>query len=55
MIIVNLLILALLSAWMVQIALAVGAPAYLIARPLLQRISHAPAVTGVGTTGVGTA
>jgi hypothetical protein len=55
MIIVNLLILALLGAWMLQIALAVGAAAYLIARPLLQRLSHAPAVTGVGTTSVGTA
>jgi len=49
MIIVNLMILALLGAWMLQIALAVGAAAYLYARPLMQRIAHAPTVTSVGT------
>ncbi|WP_375270283.1 hypothetical protein [Sphingomonas sp.] len=37
MMIVNLLILILLSAWVLQITLAVGTATYLIARSLTQR------------------
>lgn len=49
MMIVNLLILALLGAWMLQIALAVGAAAYLVVRSLIRRDGHATTVLRTGT------
>ena len=48
MMIVNLLILALLGAWLLQIALAVGAAAYLVVRSL-SRDGHATTVLRTGT------
>lgn len=49
MMIVNLLIFALLSAWVLQIALAVGAATYLVARSLTQREARGATALHAGT------
>lgn len=48
MMIVNLLIWALLGAWMLQITLAVGTAIYLVTRALTQRERNAPRAAATG-------
>lgn len=49
MMFVNLLILALLGAWMLQIALAIGTAIYLVVRSITQRDEAALPVLRAGT------